>query len=217
MSARKNERRAEGRYPVPGATIRVEGEVKRSRFITTLGPAITTEEARAFVEDVRAEFGEASHNCWAFLIGPPGFTGNAGMSDDGEPHNTAGRPMLDVLVHSGLGDVAVVVTRFFGGTKLGRGGLVRAYSGSVQQALSAVPKGERVQEAFVSVRLAYPSVTGFRRMLPEFGAELLSEAYEEMAGFELKLPESRVRSFEAALQELTSGQASLKRRVGGNP
>ncbi|NLG62975.1 MAG: hypothetical protein GX539_12100, partial [Candidatus Cloacimonetes bacterium] len=100
--------------------------VQRSRFIATLAHAPDVESARAFIEEVRAEFPDATHNCWAFVAGPPGSTSHVGFSDAGEPHGTAGRPMLDVLLHSGIGEVAAVVTRYFGGVKLGKGGLVRA-------------------------------------------------------------------------------------------
>ena len=112
-------------YPIPAGEIRVEEEIKHSRFITSLAPAQSAEAARAFIERVRAEFPDATHNCWAYAAGPPGSTLHTGMSDDGEPGGNAGRPMLTVLRNSGAGDVAAVVTRYFGGVKLGRGGLAR--------------------------------------------------------------------------------------------
>ncbi|HEX5751256.1 MAG TPA: YigZ family protein [Archangium sp.] len=99
------------RYPIPARLHRVEQELERSRFITTVAPAPTVEEAKAFIARVREEFPDANHNCWAYVVGPPGSTGMAGMSDDGEPHGTAGRPMLTALLHGNVGDVAVVVTR----------------------------------------------------------------------------------------------------------
>ena len=91
-----------GRYPIPAGAVRVEEEIKRSRFITTLAPAQTLEAARAFVAQISAEFDDATHNCWAYVVGPPGSTSQIGMSDDGEPHGTAGRPMLNVLLHAGV-------------------------------------------------------------------------------------------------------------------
>jgi len=108
-----------GRYHIPAGAVRVEEEIKRSRFITSLAPAPTVEAARALIAAVSAEFADANHNCWAYVVGPPGSTGQIGMSDDGEPHGTAGRPMLNVLLHSGIGDIVAVVTRYFGGTLLG--------------------------------------------------------------------------------------------------
>ena len=129
------------RYPVPAAVHRVEQEISRSRFITTVARASTIDEATDFIRRVGAEFADATHNCWAYVIGPPGDTARIGMSDAGEPHGTAGRPMLSALLYSGVGDVVAVVTRYYGGTKLGTGGLVRAYGGGVQQALATLPGG----------------------------------------------------------------------------
>jgi uncharacterized YigZ family protein len=139
------------RYPIPAARHRVEEEILRSRFVTTLAYAPTVEEARAFIDEVRVEFDDASHNCWAYVVGQPGSTAQNGMSDDGEPHGTAGRPMLTVLLHSGVGDIAAVVTRYFGGTLLGKGGLVRAYSGGVQYALESLPTAEKVEKSHLTV------------------------------------------------------------------
>src|SRR5690606_17190774 len=138
---RRRRRRAvtAGGYPIPAATHRTEQTIQRSRFIATLAHAPTVDAARARIDDVRAGFPDATHNCWAFLAGPPGSTAHVGFSDAGEPHGTAGRPMLDVLLHSGIGEVAAVVTRYYGGVKLGKGGLVRAYGGAVQHALATLP------------------------------------------------------------------------------
>ena len=108
------------RYPVPAKIQRYSEEIQRSRFITTLGPAHEVAEARDFIDKIRTEFADATHNCWAFLVGPPGSSGHVGMSDDGEPHGTAGRPMLQVLNHAPVGDIVAVVTRYFGGAKLGK-------------------------------------------------------------------------------------------------
>jgi uncharacterized YigZ family protein len=113
-------------YPVPLKEIRRELIVVNSRFVATLAPVMSVEEAKAFIARIRGEFSDASHNVPAYLVGG-GDSLIEHCSDDGEPSGTAGRPALAVLKGSGLGDVAVVVTRYFGGTKLGTGGLVRAY------------------------------------------------------------------------------------------
>ena len=123
-------------YLVPdlpsGGFFREEETVKRSRFIVTVGRAASPEAAHAFIERIREEHSQATHNCWAFNAGEPGSTAQVGASDDGEPKGTAGRPMLTAVLHSGIGEVVVVVTRYFGGILLGTGGLVRAYQGSAQ-------------------------------------------------------------------------------------
>lgn len=198
------------RYPVPADRVRVEEEIKKSRFITDLGPVATVEEAQAFIKDVRATYPDAGHHCYAFLIGPPGSTTTVGMSDDGEPHNSAGRPMLNVLTHCDLGDVVAVVTRYWGGTKLGKGGLVRAYSGGVQLALEACEIGEKVDWATLAITFDYDAVTGVKRTLPGYEATVTDESYGEKALFTLELPSEKVDDLKDALTELTSGNIAFR-------
>lgn len=200
----------EARYPIPAGLHRVEAEVQRSRFITTLARASTVEEARAFIAQVRAEFADATHNCWAYVVGPPGSTHTVGMSDDGEPHGTAGRPMLNALLHGGVGDVAAVVTRYYGGTLLGKGGLVRAYTGGVQLGLASLPRTEHVRKARLAIEVEYADVDGVRRLLPAHEAEVLSEEYSATVGYQVALPASRVDGFRTALQDLTKGGALVE-------
>jgi len=198
------------RYLIPAGRHRVEQEIERSRFITTVGAAPTVEAARAFIADVRSEFADATHNCWAYVVGPPGSTGEVGMSDDGEPHGTAGRPMLSVLLHGGVGDIAVVVTRYYGGTKLGKGGLVRAYTGAVQQALESLPTREYVRLTRLRITLDYSAITAFRRLASEHEARIVDEAYEAVAAFEVDVPIERAVEFRAALLDLTQGAARIE-------
>jgi uncharacterized YigZ family protein len=186
---------------------RVEEEIKRSRFITTVAPTPTVDDARAFIERMNAEFVDASHNCWAYVVGAPGSTGQVGMSDAGEPHGTAGRPMLTVLLHSGVGDICAVVTRYFGGTLLGKGGLVKAYSGGVQLALESLPLIEQVPSAELLVVFGYTAITPFQRMLPDFEAEVLDEEYAADVTVHIKLPLEQIDPFTQAMQELTNGDA----------
>lgn len=202
---------APARYPVPASVHRTEEEIKRSRFITTLGHTPSVEEARAFIAAVSAEFADASHSCWAYVVGPPGSTAQIGMSDAGEPHGTAGRPMLTVLLHSGVGDICAVVTRYFGGTLLGKGGLVRAYSGGVQTALASLPVVEKVPRVELEVMIDYAMVTPVKRALPDFEAELLAEDYAVDVTFHIKLPEEQMDPLIAALTGLTNGQAIIER------
>jgi uncharacterized YigZ family protein len=198
------------RYPIPGGRHRVEEEILRSRFITTVGHAPTVDEARAFIASVSEEFSDASHNCWAYVVGPPGSTAQIGMSDDGEPHGTAGRPMLTVLLHSGVGEMVAVVTRYFGGTLLGKGGLVKAYSGGVQFALESLPLIEKVPKAELLVVIDYANVTPVQRMLPDYEASVLSEEYAIDVTYHLEIPVEHVERFTADLAELTNGQALVE-------
>lgn len=197
----------EKRYSIPAARHRVEEEILRSRFITTVAHAPSVEDARSFIANVSGEFADASHNCWAYLVGPPGSTAQIGMSDDGEPHGTAGRPMLTVLLHSGVGDIVAVVTRYFGGTLLGKGGLVKAYSGGVSYALESLPLVEKVPKVEVAVIIDYSSVSLFQRLLPEYEADVVSEEYGVDVTYHLILPLERVEPFQADLADLTNGQA----------
>lgn len=199
------------RYPIPAASHRVEEEYKRSRFITTLAYTPTVESARTFIADVKAEFGDATHNCWAYLIGPPGGTAKIGYSDDGEPHGTAGRPIFTVLQHSGLGDIAAVVTRYYGGTKLGKGGLVRAYSSGPQYALEDLPVAEHVLRVVLEVIIDYNNITPVQRMLSEFDAVIEEETYAANVSYRLRLPGDQADAFERALVGLTKGTALVDR------
>jgi uncharacterized YigZ family protein len=198
------------RYPIPAARHRVEEEILRSRFVTTLAYAPTVEEARAFIDEVRVEFDDASHNCWAYVVGQPGSTAQNGMSDDGEPHGTAGRPMLTVLLHSGVGDIAAVVTRYFGGTLLGKGGLVRAYSGGVQYALESLPTAEKVEKSHLTVLFDYSAITAVQRMLPDYETEVLEESYGVDVSYRLQMPAEQVARFRVDMADLTNGQAIVE-------
>jgi len=199
-----------GRYTIPGGRRRVEETRDRSRFVTTVDHASTVEEARAFIDEVSAEFPDATHNCWAYVVGPPGDTSRIGMSDAGEPHGTAGRPMLDVLLGSGLGDIAAVVTRYYGGRKLGRGGLVRAYGGGVKLALDGLPTAEFVLTTDLRVVLPYGAVSQFKNILPEFEATTLDESYTTDATFQVRLPQERSEAFRQALGGMTNGGAVVE-------
>lgn len=199
------------RYPIPSPGMhRVEESIKRSRFITSMMHAPDADAARQFIASIKEEFPDATHNCWAFAAGPPGDTASVGMSDDGEPHGTAGRPMLNVLHHGGVGEIAVVVTRYFGGVKLGTGGLVRAYSGMVNLGLESLPTEEKVERVHLTVLFDYSFVTQFKLLLPDFEAEVVQEDFGADAEFSVRMPVSRQKSFEHALSELTAGGALVE-------
>jgi uncharacterized YigZ family protein len=142
------------RYPIPAKETRVEIMVVNSRFIASAAPAFSVEQAKAFIARMKEEFADASHNVPAYLIGH-GASVTAHCSDAGEPSGTAGRPALAVLQGSGLGDIVVVVTRYFGGTKLGTGGLVRAYTDATKAVLEALPRAEKIPTHTVMFSLPY--------------------------------------------------------------
>ena len=198
------------RYPIPAGQHRTREEISRSRFITTLGPAPTVEDAQAFLARRRGEFPDATHNCWAYVVGPPGSTGRVGMSDDGEPHGTAGRPMLTALLHSGVGDVVAVVTRYYGGTKLGTGGLVRAYGGCVQRALETLARAERVSWVDCVLTIGYGDVTVVQQLIAAHEGRVAAEAYAADVTYTVTLPDSRRDAFLAAVLDATRGQALVE-------
>jgi uncharacterized YigZ family protein len=195
------------RYPVPAGPHRVEDEIRRSRFVTTMARTATVEDAQIFIQRIRDEFPDATHHCWAYVVGPPGSTAQVGMSDDGEPHGTAGRPMMTALLHSGVGDIAVVVTRYYGGTNLGTGGLVRAYGGGVAHALETLPRLERVDYVAMSVSVDYGRVSALEQALPSFEAQVDGRRFDTDVTFDLRLPDTRVDAFRQAILDLTRGQA----------
>jgi len=199
------------RYPVPAGIHRVEESVRRSRFITTLALAPDAEAARAFVERVRGEFPDATHHCWAFVAGPPGSTRSVGMSDAGEPAGTAGRPMLTVLLHGGVGEVVAVCTRYYGGTKLGTGGLARAYAGGVKLALQELPTEERVRRVGAEVVVGYGAVDALQRLLEALEACVDEESYGEAVRYRVSLPESRLGELDEAVARITSGEGRVTR------
>jgi uncharacterized YigZ family protein len=206
------EARPPRRYPVPGDTHRTEEVIERSRFIATVGRAGTVEDARAFIDRVRSKFPDATHNCWAYVVGPPGDTRRIGMSDAGEPSGTAGRPMLDVLLGGGVGDVVAVVTRYYGGVKLGRGGLVRAYGGAVMRALEDLALTERVPSTDVVVEIEYPAVGPLKNALPQFEAAVLEEAYGTGVTLTIRLPDEHLERFREAVAGLTDGRGRVEAR-----
>jgi uncharacterized YigZ family protein len=191
-------------YPVPAKETRVEITVVNSRFIATAAPAFTVDEARAFIARVKAEYADASHNVTAYLVGH-GSSVIAHAHDDGEPSGTAGRPALAVLQGSGLGDVAVVVTRYFGGTKLGTGGLVRAYGDAVREVLAALPRAVRVPSHTVSFEVPYPLFERARLLVEAHHGEILGEDFGAQVGLMARFAVARYDAFAGALRELSRG------------
>lgn len=195
----------DARYPVPVGRHRVESVIDRSRFICTIARVRTVDDAQAFIRAMNAEFADATHNCWAYVVGAPGSTDRIGLSDDGEPHGTAGRPMLTVLQHCGVGEIAAVVTRYYGGIKLGTGGLVKAYGGAVQEALATLPTEERVDTVTVSFAVGYMHVGAVQQLLPEVNAEVLQQDFGVEAQFVLRLPRVDLPVLSNHIGNLTRG------------
>ncbi len=196
------------RYSIPADEARVELRVINSRFIATAFPAATVADAKAGIGRIRAEFADATHNVYAYVIGF-GATTTLGLSDDGEPGGTAGRPALAVVRGSGLGDVAVVVTRYFGGTLLGTGGLVRAYGDAVRAVLEVLPRTERIERRSLLLAISYSQYELVKRLVSAHHGEVQHEEFAADVTLSLRFAVNEISSFAHALNELTAGQASL--------
>ena len=193
-------------YKIPAIQHRTVETIKRSKFIATVAHASTKEDVKSFISIIKNEFPDASHNCWAYVAGPPGDTARVGMSDDGEPHGTAGKPILSVLLHSDLGEIVAVVTRYFGGTKLGKGGLVRAYSGSVKNALTGLPVKERRDLLTLTVTLDYSRISSAKLLIKSFDAKIIEENYAADVSLKIELPKNNADRFTRAMTDLTGGE-----------
>lgn len=183
--------------------------VKKSRFIATVRPAESEEEAVSFIGQMRKKYWDASHNCSAFTIGQNHELTRC--SDDGEPAQTAGRPMLDVLLGEDVHNVCVVVTRYFGGTLLGTGGLVRAYSGAVKEGLSASRIVEKKRAFQMTVGTDYNGVGKLQYLVSQNGIAVLDSVYTDQVRFELLVPAGEYDGFEKKVIEGTNGRASIEK------
>jgi uncharacterized YigZ family protein len=201
-------------YLIPARETQVEMRVVNSRFIATAAPAFSVEEARAFIGRIKDAFPDASHHVSAYLIGY-GSSVVAHATDDGEPSGTAGRPALAVLRGSGLGDVAVVVTRYFGGTKLGTGGLVRAYGDAVREVLHVLPRARRVPTLVSRFTMRYGLYERARRLIAEYQGEVMEEAFGAAVQITARFPENEHAAFAEALGELSAGDVQPEVLVRG--
>lgn len=184
-------------YPVPSEAIETEYEVKKSRFIARAAKAENREQAMAMLEQARKDYPDARHHCWAYLLGNPQSASSAAMSDDGEPSGTAGKPILNVLQHKGVGDVMLVVIRYFGGIKLGAGGLVRAYSASAQQAMELLPTEEQISVVEFPVQLDFSQEQLLRHWLSENQGGITDTRYEQQVTARVSIPEIAKDAFQA--------------------
>ena len=180
---------------------------KKSRFIASVALVETEEEAITFIETIKKQNWNANHNCSAFIIGERGEI--VRQSDDGEPSGTAGRPMLDVLQGAKLTNVAVVVTRYFGGTLLGTGGLVRAYSRATQEGLAASLTIEKIWGRILAIDTDYNGVGKIQYLLGEKQIPIVDSIYTDSVQIKILLPQNEVPALSAELIEATNGKAII--------
>lgn len=185
-----------------------EIEEKKSRFIASVEPVSSEDEAIAFFNRKKKEYWDARHNCTAFTIGSKHE--NTRCNDDGEPSGTAGRPMLDVLLREDIHNVAVVVTRYFGGTLLGTGGLVRAYQKSVQEGLANSVIITRQQGAKMTIRTDYTNLGKIQYLLAGAGITILDTEYTDGVCIHTMVPEEQLTSLQNEITQGTNGQAVME-------
>lgn len=192
-------------YPVPKTRIRIEYQVSNSRFYGTIGPADTVEQAKTFIQAVRNEMPDATHHVYAFKVGYGGSV-TEGMSDDGEPSGTAGPPALAVIRGANIGDVVLVVTRYFGGTKLGTGGLVHAYGQTAREAVAALPTELKITRRTIGVEIPYPIYERVKILVSNYDCQIESEDFGAEILLILRIAEDDLALFTDALRELTAGR-----------
>ncbi|MCD8222198.1 MAG: YigZ family protein [Clostridiales bacterium] len=180
---------------------------KKSRFIATTRPVKTEEEAAAFIEEMRKKYWDARHHCSAYVLGPKGQT--ARCSDDGEPAQTAGRPMLDVLLGSEVRDACIVVTRYFGGTLLGTGGLVRAYSQAAAKGLEASVVLEKIPGCRIRIESDYTDFGRIQYLAAQSGIPVLDTTYTDQVTLVLLVPACRSDFLQKQITEKTSARARV--------
>lgn len=186
-------------YPSPAGEARAEIREKGSRFLAVIGPAADEEQARARLAELERLYPDATHHCWAWRLGSPP---RERASDAGEPAGTAGVPILQVLRGAGLADVLAVVVRWFGGTKLGKGGLARAYAAAAREALQDLPVATRVPVVRLALRVPYERVGAVKRLIHPPEVELEEEEYGQEARLVLVVHEERQGTLREALADL---------------
>ena len=181
---------------------------KKSRFIAHSAHVESEEEAFAFIEQIKKQYWDARHNCHAFSVGVTNET--ARCSDDGEPSQTAGKPMLDVLLGEEIRNIVVVVTRYFGGTLLGTGGLVRAYSSSTQAGIRASVIITRIRGLKLNIKTDYNGLGKVQYILGQRGIKLIDSIYTENVELSVLLPLGEVKTVEAEITEGTNGRVKME-------
>ncbi|CAG35431.1 YigZ family protein [Desulfotalea psychrophila] len=186
-------------YPIPAHEHQTTDIVKKSQFICYISHCPEQDIAQDFIKKIQCLHPTASHNCWAYVAGKPTDPSCWGMNDNGEPKGCAGKPMFNVIHHSGIGEICAVVSRYFGGTKLGTGGMARAYSGAVQHALAELKTRTKHSYQRVALEFSYPLQQAVNRILTEYEAESLSTDYGALIKLSTNL---RLDSFSECLCQL---------------
>ena len=174
-------------------------EIKKSEFIAYAYPVNSREEAMFHVEQLREQYADARHHCWAYIIGDPDNTTSAGLDDDGEPNGTAGRPILNVLQHKSIGNIIIIVVRYFGGIKLGAGGLTRAYAGSAQAAVDEMTLSAYVPMITVQILAEFATEAQCRYIVDSLKGSIDNVAYSKQVTLTVTLAEADINNLKESL------------------
>ena len=196
-------------YVIASEEIMFETTVNRSRFLCYLFPCNDNATFKQRLHQLQAEHPNANHHCYAFVTGAPTDSQKYGFSDDGEPSGTAGRPMLAVLQGSDIGEVAAIVVRYFGGVKLGTGGLQRAYGGAVRETLPLLPTEIKIATVVRQLTCSYQQVSDIQHLIKSTNTLIETEQYQENVNFVLAIPNDQLKLFEQQLLTLSCGALSL--------
>ncbi|OOF71377.1 YigZ family protein [Rodentibacter caecimuris] len=196
-------------YFVPKSEVLFEEEIKRSRFITYIRHTEGIEQAREFWQEIKLQHPTARHHCWAAVGGSPVDSQQFGFSDDGEPAGTAGKPMLNALLGSRIGEISVVIVRYFGGILLGTGGLVRAYGNGVQQALKLVETKIKIQRRIFYLICEYAQLNLVQMLCGKYDVEIYQQDFQQNISLSLGISDKSLQLFEQELNERSSGQLKL--------
>ena len=199
-------------YRIPAQTVTTEQILKRSRFICSIGHAATRLQAMAAIDAIRSIHPRATHVCWAFIAGAPD-SAERGMNDDGEPHGTAGKPMLALLDRSEIGEIWTTVTRYYGGIKLGTGGLVRAYSSSVQQSLKLLTTLKKTESAELHLSCPYSLLDTIKSLASSAEAEIISEFFQERVHLVISVPSHHKERIIETISSASRGSIVIQERA----
>lgn len=187
-------------YFQPLAPVQVSYQIKKSEFITRIACIESKQQMKNFVQQARDDYPDARHHCWAYILGDPTQASSMASSDDGEPSGTAGKPMLNVLSHKNVGNIGVVIIRYFGGIKLGAGGLVRAYSSATQKAMDALALDLKEPLTSLTVQAKFSAESQLRHYIEKLAGQIVSVTYSEQLTVAIVLPTKSVDEFKVAFQ-----------------
>lgn len=197
------------KYLIPKSAVVFEEDIKKSRFITYLQHTEGLEQAKVFWNTVKMQHPNARHHCWATVSLQPSNSQGLGFSDDGEPAGTAGKPMLNMLLGSGIGEISAVVVRYYGGILLGTGGLVRAYGNGVQQALQLLQTDLKIERKSYLLNCAYHQVNWLHLLFEKYDIKIINQHFLQEVQFELGISDDKLTLFKNELADYSAGQLTL--------